>query len=59
VNTVPVDAILTKLVCNLAELTEVSGCPDDLNICVPIPEAVVPNPTILVLIVISLGSEFA
>ena len=39
-------------------MTEESGCPDALNVCVPIPEAVVPNPTILVLTVTSLGSVF-
>ena len=56
--TVPVEAILTKFVCNLAELTEASGWPDDLNVWVPIPEAVVPNPTIFVLTVTLLGSVF-
>ena len=57
--TLPVDAMLTKFVCSLAELTEVSGCPNALNIWVPIPDAVVPNPTIFVLIVTSFGSVFS
>ena len=42
----PVEAILTKLDSNLAEFSEPSGWSCSLNLNVPIPDVVLPKPTI-------------
>ena len=55
----PVEAILTKLDSNLAEFSEPSGWSCSLNLNVPIPDVVLPKPTIFDLTKIELGLSFS
>ena len=55
----PVDAILTKLDSNLAEFSEPSGWSCSLNLNVPIPDDVLPKPTIFDLTKIELVLSFS
>ena len=55
----PVEAILTKLDSNLAEFSEPSGWSCSLNLNVPIPDDVLPKPTIFDLTKIELVLSFS